>query len=236
MKTILLNAIMCLLAFSPAFSAGPIVHFHAADGEAAVVVQLANLEQARTEIFLKTIDGRLQYSGFISGENGYSLRLAMEGMEEGTYILGVSNKAARELKAFTFFAGRAHFFEGQGKGVTRNGLSRNVSQPLGRKGQVLANISASGEGALINVRLSNLNSEPVQTRITSLTGLNWHQEVEEAHNGFSRNYITEGLPDGAYYLFLKAGATRIVQFFDVEDGQVVLGNLQRAEVPEGSRS
>ena len=234
MKTIFWSAILSLFAFNPAFSARLIVHFHAAESEAAVVVQLANLEQARTEVFLKTIDGRQRYSDFISGENGYSLRLVMEGMEEGSYILGVSNKSAREVKAFTFFAGQVRFFEVQGQGVSRNGLSRNVSQPLGSNEQVLANIGASGEGGLVNVQLSNLNSAPVHTHIISLTGLSWYQGVEESRNGFSRNYITKGLPDGAYYLFLQAGAARIVQFFEIEEGKVLLGSLQRAEAPEGS--
>lgn len=236
MKTILLNVILSLVLAGPAFSARPVIHVHSVEGKAAIFVQLANLEKARTEVFLKTIDGRLQYSGFISGKNGHTLQLTLDGMEEGAYLLGVSNKATLELRAFLYTSGNINFFEEQGGAAVSKGLSRNVSQPLGEKDPVIASITAADKGALINVQLSNLRSKPVHTRIISLTGISWHEETEEARNGFSRNYITEGLPDGPYYLYVKAGATQLVQFFTVEGGGVVLGSLQRAEAPGGSRS
>ncbi|MCB0586792.1 MAG: hypothetical protein KDD06_15900 [Phaeodactylibacter sp.] len=236
MKTILCNVILSLLLFNTAFSAGPVFQVNVVDGEAAVVVQLANLEKTRTEVFLKTIDGRLWYSDFISGENGHSLKLDLEGMEEGAYLLGVSGKKVKAVKAFVFSAGSIHFFEQQDDGTSANGMSRNVSQPLGYKEKVVANISASSRGEFLNVQLSNLKSNPVQARITSLSGLNWHREHQETRNGFSKNYITEGMPEGDYYLYLKSGATEIIQFFSVREGQLALGDLLRAEVPAGSRS
>ena len=238
MKTILLNVMFCLLFFNPAFSAKPIVHVNAVEGKPALIVQVANLEKARTEVLLKDMDGRLEYSGHISGRNGHSLKLNLEGLAEGAYLLGVSNRNFREVKAFIIAGGQIRFFESQGAGTDVDGLGRNASQPLSNRGRgdVIANIRTAGGEGLLNVQLSNLRSKPVHTRITSLSGLNWHQEVETARNGFSRNYITKGMPDGAYYLFVEAGQTRIVQFFEIDKGHVVLGSIQRAEVPADMKS
>ncbi|MCO6477856.1 MAG: hypothetical protein J5I94_14595 [Phaeodactylibacter sp.] len=236
MKTILLSAILSLLFISPLFSASPIFHVRTVEGEAALVVQLANLEKARTEIFLQTIEGRRQYSNYFTGRNGHSLKLAMEGMQDGTYLLGMSNRSASELVAFRYASGKISFFEEQDNLSVKNGISRNVSQPLGNKDQVIAHISAARGGGVINVQLSNLKALPVHTSIISLAGVNWYEEVNEVRNGFSRNYLTRGLPDADYYLYIKVGATQAIQFFRIKGDDVVLGNLQRIEVPAGERS
>ncbi len=236
MKTILLSTILSLLFIHPLFSANPIFHVRSVEREAAIVIQLANLEKARTEIFLKTIDGRRQYSNYISGKNGHSLKLAMEGMEDGAYLLGMSNKSGSAFVAFIYSSGKISFFKEQGSPAVKNGVCRNVSQPLGNQEQAIAHISTASGGSAINVQLSNLKSRPVYTRITSLSGINWHQEVEEVRNGFSRNYLTDGLPDGGYYFFFRVGPTQAVQFFRVESGNVMLGNLHRVEAPAGEKS
>lgn len=230
---------VAVMAFSTVANADPdpvpvvkgnlIVKIEKGDQAKTIFVQLANLQDLRTEVAIQNTDGELVYNEWIWNETGYAKKLKLDGMDEGDYLLFVRNRNGWATQAFALGEKDLAFFYTPATAAGDRPLAVRVSYDLkGREGRLIARFTAEEVGS-INVQLANLKAEPVLVRL-SVMGLGTMLDKKlKTEYGFAQRFDLKGMPKGTYFFYVETVDATVIQYFDWDEQVITLKGTQRID-------
>ena len=186
----------------------------------AIAVELRDLDGARTHIHIMNYQGVTVYSDYLWGEDRYAANYVMEGMPLGDYLIHISNRTGRKVRAIHLSDENLSLFT-----FTRPQASGKESDftAAKREGQFLARFSTvEGEPAL-GVQLANLKYQPTTLFMARLEGIPIMDKKLDNPHAYARQLNLNGLPEGNYYYYVKNRETSLFQMFRIKGESVELG-------------
>lgn len=187
----------------------------------SIDVQLANLQQQRTQIAIQDVNGKLWYSEFCEKEDGYAKRLNLGGMPEGHYICFVKNRRGQSAQAFRLSAGGLSFFE---KPAASN-VGPDLRVYTGAARPCLVRIGNDGARSL-QLQLANLQQQNLRVRLNALgEGVAFEQKIQ-GESGYAQKIDLNDMPAGTYFLYVKVGNADLIQHLGLGTDGIELGPLE----------
>ncbi|MEZ4959432.1 MAG: hypothetical protein R2830_06430 [Saprospiraceae bacterium] len=213
-----------------AFGGNVIVKIEKGIVEKTITVQLANLQNQRTQIAIQGVDGALLFSEYVKRETGYATRLNLNGMPNGDYVLFIANRSGTWAQAFSMTPEDIVLFETPAAKANANSVASLVSYDMGGKGKLITHFSTEGDLSL-GVQLANLRGYSTELSIVTLGSGFVFGTTFSGQNGFARWFNLAGANDGTYFFYVKAVDATVLQFFTISDGKIGKGVIQRMEKP-----
>ena len=210
-RVIFLSVLFTLLAYAGTAqnTAGFTTSITKSEKPQAVLVQLSGLEGQRTEVHLTDAKGYTAYREFIWNENAYGAHFLMDGMPYGDYLIRISNPSGQILRAFHL----------NSEGIT---LLEPQVAPNDETGKLITRFSPVEKAPKIEVRVANLKKRPFSFYLVKLNGAKFYSEELRGAYAYAKRFNLEGMQEGDYYIFVRAGETAVWQNIGYNDGTVRL--------------
>jgi hypothetical protein len=188
---------------------------------AAVLVQLSNLDGEWTEIHLTNSKGFTAYRKSIRNQNSYGAHFLMEGMPHDDYLIRVSNNEDHYLKAFFF----------NDEGICLLGPDRVPGDGI-RK--LIARFTPVEGAPKLETQIANVDGRPFSLYLVKLDGVKFFTKEMKGKPGFAQCFNFEGMDEGDYYIFVRAGDSVVWQNFAYRKGEILLKQkFNSGDVEEG---
>ena len=231
MKKHIIFIIIWALAGAFAFASGGdvIVKIEKGDRLKTVNVQLANLQNQRTEVAIQDVDGKLWFSNYVWNEIGYAAKLNLNGLPNGDYILFVANRKGLWTQAFSMTPEDLAFFEKPAK-TNVKAIASLVSYRVDERGKLITHFTEEGRMTL-GVQLANLQGRPAEVSIVTVGYGSVYSKTVKGQIGYAHPINLEGITSGDYFLYVRSGDATVVQFFTIKNNELTLKGIQRLERP-----
>ena len=196
-------------------------------------MQLANLENKRTNISLFDANGVSWFFESVSKQNGYATQFNLVGMPIGDYVIVINRKGSQHTQALTLDDEDIAFFGTPKSNERQNGIAVLTSNSTGEKGKLVTHFTKE-EGQQISVQLSNLLEQPANIHLVAPNGGIMLSKTVTGENGYGAKWDLEGMSSGNYFLYIIASDATVIQFFELNEGGIELTSQQRMERPATS--
>lgn len=235
MKTLSNLFVVFAMALSYTAAASPegrlIIRVEQGDAAKTIKVQLANLENNRTNISLIDTEGKHWFFESVAGQNGYATLLKLDGMPDGDYIVLIGQKGRQYVQALTLAESGIGFFREPGSGDSKEVIARLADNKLAVKGKLISHFSEA-EGQQVNLQLANLLERPATISLVSPTGGGMmKQKAVTGQKGYNERWNLEGMAYGAYFFCIKSADATVIQFLKLTEEGIELTNGLRMEKP-----
>lgn len=175
----------------------------------AVLIQLSGLDGARTAVSISNARGITAYREYLWNEDNYGAHFLMEGMPAGDYLVRVSNRNGRVLRAIN---------------LSEKGLALLDAQtvPGSETGRLIARFNPSEKAPQLEVQIANLKRRPFSFYLVNLDGIDAYTEEISGAYAYAKRFDLEGMEDGDYYIYVRAGETAVWQNMTFSNGAVRL--------------
>lgn len=217
-------AIAMLIGTSATAEKPAIIKINKGDAAQTIDIRMANLQQQITFVVLQDLEGKCWYSERIMNEDGYFKRLNLTGMPNGHYLCYVKNRST--FRTQSFYLDKSDLVLYEPSKITNPGTAFSVQ--TGSKRPVIMRISGQETGS-IRLQLANLQEQPTHIRLNILGDGSAYEKKVSGEQALAENIRLNGMPAGAYFLYLKVGDASVIQFLEFSADGVQLGGLERLD-------
>ena len=194
----------------------------------ALTVQLANLQKQRTRISLADTNGKVWFSDYAWGVNGYTKRLNLDGMPAGSYVLLINNTRDQYAQAFTKTQYQLFFFQREADQNEEKAVAKLTSRRTAPANPSICRITPDKARGVV-FRLANLLGAETTLQLKTETGGNLFETVIAGQSGYAKKINLEGMPNGAYYLLIHTGELTRMLFMNLSTHHIEIKEIQQLD-------
>jgi hypothetical protein len=189
----------------------------------SLTLQFDDLKNEPVKVVIQDGNSRVWYSKKLAADKSANSQLDLSGIPSGNYILYASNRNGRFAKAFSFDFTGVVFFENALPDPEANGMALLTGGK--QKGKLVTYITQESDQAL-GLQLANLKEKAAKVSlIRAGEGLAYSENIRNVH-AWAKRIKFEGMPRGAYFLYVETEEATIWQIFTLSKNGVHLGDAQ----------
>ncbi len=191
-------------------------------------IQLANLQQERTQVSIADLHGQFWFSEIITKEYGFAKQFDLSIIPTGTYIVYVRNAGEKHVKTFAKYKDDLAFFDTSNTTTSNQAFAQLTSSQAKSTNRLITRITAS-DAYNVDVQLANLLNKKAKIQLNQLGGLYLVKEQVSGKAGYAKTFNCLGLAKGDYYLLVQTQKSTLIQFFTINKDGIEMGEEQRLD-------